>query len=165
MPKFEKGDWVRKKRSDKVGMVTGHAGRRTRVRWFGAKAKTETIGTVMLSESKPRAFVIEGYLDGSAHSVRSSEPVLRKWLDMAGIDLAYARVNILDDLPVIAKSILRKQPPFVHIICHGVAIVIKSLIFGSGRDLVRGLKLILWTKNRKLCFLHSKDSRFCFRHA
>ena len=119
MPKYEKGDWVRKKSSHQVGVVTGHAGRMTRVRWFGAKANTETVGTVMLNESKPRALVLEGYLDGAAHSVRSSEPVLRKWLDMARIDLAYARVNILDDLPVIANSINKKQPPFVHIICHG----------------------------------------------
>ena len=115
--KFKKNTWVRKDRD--IGKVTGHKKKSCLVRWVGSSKAKLCASRGLRPCDPPRALVLEGSLDHELHSIRSEEDLLRTWLRANGTELAYKNVHSLQDIKILAESIGKNKPLFVHISCHG----------------------------------------------
>jgi len=113
--------WVRRRARGKSerGFVTHVEGQRALVRWLGA-GKGEWVGKRSIVEGRPpRILVLEGSLDAELHSTRSERDALSTWCAANYVKLAFKTVHRVEDLEIIARSIGRDAPPFLHISCHG----------------------------------------------
>ncbi len=156
MAKFTFGSWVQQKGCSERGIVRGTTGKRsTLVCWLG-RGKATPHGTGSLKQcDPPRALVLEGSLDRKLESDRSEEELLRTWLEAQNVKVAYKNIHALEDIRVLAKAIGNKEPPFVHISCHG-----------DHDDHDRAYILLAPTPNKKnRILLNDPDTQKTFRDA
>jgi hypothetical protein len=119
MHKFPVGSWVSANSGTRRGVVRGHHGQHTLVRWLGHKKARAELTRKLHDSSAPRALVLEGSMDPDLTSLRSEADLLRTWFTASLVPIAYKNIHALTDIPILTSDIRRNPPPFVHISCHG----------------------------------------------